>query len=286
MSMTDIATCPEIETLAALAEGVLEAPERDALMPHLDSCQNCYGLFAEIVATLEEERPPNVHQKPEEPPASVAASRHRPKRGRAVLVWAAPLVAAAAIFLVVIGSRPSAEAIYLAGMESAARSNGSFVVMYDSPRPLPDKTYQSAILNRGKSEPSPLRALLDAIDKLERRLERNPDHIESGLDLAMLYLAAGQHGRAYLTAAKFSSPEAECLQYLALFLDNDFQLEQQTWDKLHALTADQTSSAFVAYTAARMLELSGREDAGPLWERYLKLAPEGPRKDEVRENLE
>lgn len=47
-------TCPEVERLAALAEGRLAGAERSAALAHVAGCSNCYELFVEIRRSLDE----------------------------------------------------------------------------------------------------------------------------------------------------------------------------------------------------------------------------------------
>lgn len=57
---------PDDETLAAFLDARLEPKEREQLLEHVDACQRCFELLAEIAATLED------------PPAAVASAPRVP----------------------------------------------------------------------------------------------------------------------------------------------------------------------------------------------------------------
>ena len=46
--------CPDLEELAALADGQTDPGSREHLLEHLDSCEDCYEVFAETVRFSEE----------------------------------------------------------------------------------------------------------------------------------------------------------------------------------------------------------------------------------------
>ena len=49
--------CPEAETLAALVEGRLTAPETDACLAHLAACESCYALWLQLDREWRDQRP-------------------------------------------------------------------------------------------------------------------------------------------------------------------------------------------------------------------------------------
>jgi anti-sigma factor RsiW len=103
--------CPELEQLAALADGQLPAAERDAVLSHLGTCTNCYELFVEIRRSLDEldgaaTTPLGSVQEPTTggPPVAGPANPPRPFPSRQTSAWrslalaAGLMVAVAAVY--------------------------------------------------------------------------------------------------------------------------------------------------------------------------------------------
>lgn len=58
--MPDASGCPGSEQLAALIEGSVTAAERERLLSHLDSCEDCFEVFGEAARFVQESSAPRV----------------------------------------------------------------------------------------------------------------------------------------------------------------------------------------------------------------------------------
>ncbi len=93
---------PDVETLAAFAEGALDGVARQRVVEHVADCPDCYELVAGTARFLDEEaRGPAA-----DPAPSPTVLRPAPGRWRSRLAVAATLAAAAAAALLLIG-RPT-----------------------------------------------------------------------------------------------------------------------------------------------------------------------------------
>ncbi len=63
--------CPDLEDLAALADGRLRGAERERVVAHLADCERCYEIFAEVVE-LQEEEEDGAREAPANPPGDGA----------------------------------------------------------------------------------------------------------------------------------------------------------------------------------------------------------------------
>jgi hypothetical protein len=115
LSNQPLGPCPELESLAALADGHLGGKERERLLSHLTECERCYEIFEETMTLMEDlEEDPVVSKEPEHQEGNLP--QRKPTKGSEhskVLPFRAPhwplaagaaLAAAAALVLIL---RPS-----------------------------------------------------------------------------------------------------------------------------------------------------------------------------------
>lgn len=99
-------SCPDLEELAAFADGRLSGAARDAVVEHLADCEDCYEVYAETLR-VREDLGPRAVPLADDPPLTIPADApvvvhprsFRPPR------WAVPvaaLAAAAALAVVVL----------------------------------------------------------------------------------------------------------------------------------------------------------------------------------------
>lgn len=89
--------CPSPEELAAFIDGQLQGAERERIVEHLASCEDCYAVFTGVVDFNEQENPTAEmadDEEDEDPPAEVVPFPvKRPRRWQVPLKLAACLVA-------------------------------------------------------------------------------------------------------------------------------------------------------------------------------------------------
>jgi hypothetical protein len=109
--------CLDEETIAAVVDGTLEMPARNAASRHLASCGRCRGAVASVVRGLAD--------------TSVAgeiANIHRGQRGRRFRRYVLPAVAAAALGVVLVRPRGT--------VDDGARHRGPAITTAPVPEPL------------------------------------------------------------------------------------------------------------------------------------------------------
>jgi len=94
--------CPDDQTLAALADGLLSEGERTAVLSHLDTCAACTTQLAALAALLEE---PSTA-----PPEALVARALRPRSTARPLPRLVGMTAAAAAVIIAVMVWPAREA--------------------------------------------------------------------------------------------------------------------------------------------------------------------------------
>jgi len=279
--------CPEPERLAALAEGRVAEPARSALMAHLDGCAQCHTVFAETVRALAEEPAMTEPTSPKPEPAA-EPRRFRPRWW----IMAAPLAAAAAIYLAFTVLRPDYPAnAYQTAMAQVALRDGSRVLEFAFPTEVDALDQARTLRSASGWEPSGDVAWLDSVGLLEDWIATQSNHRRGHLDLASLYLVGGNPDLALAVIQPFAEDrpndaEAQALLVLARYRADILSL-QQAAARMDHLAKRFPNSAMIAYNLAELLGQQGNDaEAKRCRQRYLSLAEDGPRADHARELIQ
>jgi CHAT domain-containing protein len=191
---------PDLETLAAFADGKVPVPERDAIVAHLAGCEDCFELVSELMASSGATSAGGPREKSDPPGGSGAPGpplRVVPFNGRRGIVWgAAVLATAAAVVLTVriqpqwFGGRPADTAferlVEAVGTERTVegRMTGGFA--YGELRGASRSAVGTSTPNYG---------LLAAVGELQKRAESDSDpEVVHAYGVGLL--AAGQAAEA------------------------------------------------------------------------------------------
>lgn len=274
-------TCPDSETLAAFSDGALDTKVRLEVLRHVADCGQCQHELVELDAAKRELQLE---------PANVTRGPWRP--------WLAPLVAAAAVVVVlfgmpsirerILGGDPMGKLVEAANQEktrpNAARLSGAFEHRDHSPKRggeekpsdpyLTEAQVQLAAWNViERAEKKPTAANLHASGVGHLFLEKRENRVAAVRELEKAATANAQSAAILNDLAAAYIARADKGDYARAYA-----AATKAWN-IEPLPA-------AAWNMALALEYAGNDTAAiAAWQRYLTIDPSSPWADEVKTKI-
>ncbi len=283
--MKDEHACPDLETLAAWAEGSLDTVARRKVLNHLDCCETCRETVGHVMSFMDAEESEET-LSPKELPEIRKQSRVRIPFSRIPAIAAG---IAAALFLFLIPRLPENDldrAERLAA-ESVNRLNDNRLTRFKLV--LPEPTENGAAITRD-AEANP--ALEDSLTALEQVQEKNPDNDKIRIWLISLYLLKADYVQAYSMASKHpqqfkGNPDGVCLLLISRFqyakAKADKGLQEEALSQMRQLYEAHPNNGVILYNLGSLLwDANREEEAIKIWNLYLEQEKQGPYADRIR----